>query len=61
MTGHNLMAMLALSGINMGKRLLAMIHFHQIGVKPVWQWRLIYWLAYKKIQAITFTSGFIRR
>jgi glycosyltransferase involved in cell wall biosynthesis len=60
MTGHNLMAMLALSGINLGKRLLA-IHFHHTGVKPVWQWRLIYWLAYKKFQAVTFPSDFIRK
>jgi glycosyltransferase involved in cell wall biosynthesis len=60
MTGHNLMAMLALGRLCRGRRLL-MIHFHHGGVKPAWQWRLIYRVAAARFAAIGFVSDFIRR
>lgn len=59
MTGHHLLAMLALGNLCRGKRLLA-IHFHHAGVKPLWQWRLIYRVACRRFQAITFPSDFVR-
>jgi glycosyltransferase involved in cell wall biosynthesis len=60
MTGHHLFAMLVLGDFCRGRRVLA-IHFHHAGVKPDWQWRLIYRLACARFQAITFPSDFIRR
>ena len=60
MTGHNLLAMLALRDVCKGRRLLA-IHYHHAGVKPLWQWRLIYAVAARRFQAVTFASDFIRR
>lgn len=60
MTGHNLLAMLGLGGLCRGRRLLA-IHFHHTGVRPAWQWRLIYRVAYNRFQAIVFPCDFIRR
>ena len=59
MTGHNLLAMSALNQINAKKRMLAM-HFHHKGVKPDWQWRLIYMAACRRFDAITYPSDFIR-
>lgn len=59
MTGHHLLSMLLLGGLCKGKRLLA-IHFHHAGVKPSWQWRLIYRVAYSRFQVITFPSDFVR-
>jgi glycosyltransferase involved in cell wall biosynthesis len=59
MTGHHLLAMLALGDLCRGKRILA-IHFHHTGVKPPWQWRLIYRIACSRFQAITFPSDFVR-
>ena len=59
MTGHHLLSMLAFGDLCEGRRLLA-IHFHHTGVKPPWQWRLIYRLACKRFKAITFPSDFIR-
>ncbi len=60
MTGHNLMAMLALGSLCKDRRLL-MIHFHHTGVKPAWQWRLIYRVAIARFAVIAFVSDFIRR
>lgn len=60
MTGHHLLAMLALGNLCSGRRLLA-IHFHHAGVKPPWQWRLIYRIACSRFQAIIFPSEFVRR
>jgi glycosyltransferase involved in cell wall biosynthesis len=60
MTGHNLLAMLALGDLCRGRRLL-MIHFHHTGVKPAWQWRLIYRVAIARFEAIGFPSDFIRK
>jgi glycosyltransferase involved in cell wall biosynthesis len=60
MTGHHLLAMPALGDFAKGRRILA-VHFHHTGVKPDWQWRLIYRLACAKFQAITFPSDFIRQ
>jgi glycosyltransferase involved in cell wall biosynthesis len=59
MTGHNLMAMIGLGDLCTSHRVLA-IHFHHTGVKPPWAWRLIYRLAEKRFQAITYPSDFIR-
>jgi glycosyltransferase involved in cell wall biosynthesis len=60
MTGHHMLAMLALGDFCQGRRVLA-VHFHHGGVKPEWQWRLIYRLARSRFQAITFPSDFIRQ
>jgi glycosyltransferase involved in cell wall biosynthesis len=60
MTGHNLLAMLAMGNLCRGRRLLK-IHFHHTGVKPAWQWRLIYRAALAQFSAVTFPSDFIRR
>ena len=60
MTGHNLLAMAVLGNVCQGRRVLA-VHFHHSGVKPQWQWRLIYRLACSRFQAITFPSDFIRQ
>ncbi len=59
MTGNNLMAMLALGALCRGRRVLA-VHFHHTGVKPAWQWRLIYRTACSRFPAGTFPSDFIR-
>lgn len=59
MTGHHLLSMLALGRLCKERRLLA-IHFHHTGVKPPWQWRLIYNVACKCFQAITYPSDFVR-
>ncbi len=60
MTGHNLLAMACLGDLCKGRRVLSM-HYHHTGAKAQWQWRLIYQLARRKFQAITFNSDFIRR
>ena len=60
MTGHHLLAMPALGDFASGHRILA-IHFHHTGVKPRWQWQLIYRLACNRFQAITFPADFIRQ
>ena len=59
MTGHNLLAMLSLGELCRNRRLL-MIHFHHTGVKPAWQWRLIYRAAVARFAAVAFPSDFIR-
>jgi len=59
MTGHNLLAMLALGDLCRNRRVL-MMHFHHTGVKPAWQWRLIYRAAVGRFAAIGFPSDFIR-
>ncbi len=60
MTGHHLLASIALGDFCRGHRLLA-VHFHHAGVKPRWQWRLIYRLAARRFTAVTFPCDFIRR
>jgi glycosyltransferase involved in cell wall biosynthesis len=60
MTGHNLLAMEALGSICGPRRALS-IHFHHTGVKPAWQWRLIYRSALRHFSAIMFPTDFIRR
>lgn len=59
MTGHNLLAMLALGDLCRGRRILA-VHFHHTGVKPSWQWRIIYRIACSCFKAVTFPCDFIR-
>jgi glycosyltransferase involved in cell wall biosynthesis len=60
MTGHHLLAMLGL-GQDLHENSVLTIHFHHTGVKPLWQWRMIYRLAGARFRAITFPSDFIRR
>jgi len=60
MTGHNLLATLALGNQCRGRRILA-IHFHHAGTKGKRQWQLIYRLACKQFDAITFPCDFIRK
>jgi len=60
MTGHNLLAMLALGDTCRGRRVLA-LHYHHTDVKPAWQWRLVYRAALRRFKAITFPSDFVRR
>jgi glycosyltransferase involved in cell wall biosynthesis len=60
MTGHHLLAMLGLRGAWHEHSTLA-IHFHHTGVKPLWQWRMIYRVAGARFRAITFPCDFIRR
>jgi glycosyltransferase involved in cell wall biosynthesis len=60
MTGHHLLSMIAIGDLCAGRRVLA-VHFHHSGVKPDWQWRLIYRLACKRFRAITFPSEFVRK
>jgi glycosyltransferase involved in cell wall biosynthesis len=59
MTGHNLLATLALGDLAVGRRVLS-IHYHHEGVCPDWQWRLIYKSACSRFQAITFASDYVR-
>ncbi len=58
MIGHNLMAMLATSGRWHRHKILSM-HFHHVGVKPNWAWRIIYALAVRQFRSIVFPSRFI--
>ncbi len=58
MIGHNLMAMLAAGNKWRGRRILC-IHFHHEGVKPDWQWRMIYSVAVRRFRAIVFPSKFV--
>lgn len=60
MTGHNLCAMLALGHMARNNRVLY-IHYHHTGVKPEWEWRMIYRLACRQFQTVAFVSDFIRR
>jgi glycosyltransferase involved in cell wall biosynthesis len=60
MTGHNLLASLALGDLAIDRRVLS-IHFHHEGVCPDWQWRLIYKTACTRFQTITFATDFIRK
>ena len=60
MTGHHLLAMLGLKQ-DWNERSVLTIHFHHAGVKPNWQWRMIYRIAGARFRAITFPSDFIRR
>ena len=59
MTGSHLLTMIALGDLCTGRRVLAQ-HFHHTGVKPDWQWRLIYRIACSRFQTITFPSDFVR-
>jgi glycosyltransferase involved in cell wall biosynthesis len=59
MTGHNLMAQLALGHYCRGRRVLA-IHFHHEGVMPARRWRMVYRQACSQFEFITFPSSFIR-
>ena len=60
MTGHHLLASLALGNFCKGHRVLA-IHYHHTGVKSRWQWQLIYRVACRRFDAITFPCNFIRK
>jgi glycosyltransferase involved in cell wall biosynthesis len=60
MTGHHLLAMFGL-GQDWHERSVLTIHFHHAGVKPLWQWKMIYRVAKARFRAITFPCHFIRR
>lgn len=60
MTGHNLMAMIGLGRFCRGRRVLAQ-HFHHTGVKSGLVWKLIYAVANRRFDAITFPCDFIRQ
>lgn len=59
MTGHHCLTFVAMSAARWHRKVLAIHHYHT-GVKPAWQWRLIYRLARSRFSAITFPSDFIR-
>jgi glycosyltransferase involved in cell wall biosynthesis len=58
MTGHNLIGMLALSGLSCKRRILTW-HYHHRGVKASWMWRLIYRVAAAQFSAIVYPSRYI--
>jgi glycosyltransferase involved in cell wall biosynthesis len=60
MHGHNLAAMLALGNLCRERRVLC-LHFHHTGVKPEWQWRMVYRVALKQFPVVTYPTDFIRR
>jgi len=60
MIGHNLMASIAIGNRWKQHRSLS-IHYHHKGVKPLWQWRLIYAIAALQFRAVVFVSDFIMR
>jgi glycosyltransferase involved in cell wall biosynthesis len=60
MTGHHLLTSLALGNFCKGRRVLA-IHFHHAGVKPRWEWQIIYRIACERFDAVTFPCDFIRQ
>jgi glycosyltransferase involved in cell wall biosynthesis len=60
MTGHHLLASLALGDFCKGHRILT-IHYHHGGVKSQWQWQLIYRIACQRFNVITFPCDFIRK
>lgn len=57
-TGHNLLATLAIHSD--AKPKILCVHFHHEGVKPSWQWKLFYRIAFKKYDAIFFITEYIR-
>jgi len=59
MSGHNMSAFAALTGIQC-KRKILFIHFHHEGVKRAWEWKLIYASAMRIFPRIAFASDFIR-
>lgn len=58
MVGHNLMAMVAIGSLCRDHRVLC-IHYHHPGVKPDWQWRLIYSVAARQFRKVLFVSDYI--
>lgn len=60
MTGHHLLASLAIGDFCEDNRILT-IHYHHGGVKSRWQWQLIYRIACRRFQTITFPCDFIRK
>jgi glycosyltransferase involved in cell wall biosynthesis len=60
MIGHNLMASIAIGNRWKQHRSLS-IHYHHKGVKPLWQWRLIYAIAALQFRTVVFVSDFIMR
>lgn len=60
MTGHNLMASVAILPALKARRVVLSVHFHHTGVKPAAAWRLIYRVALMSAGAVTFPCAFIR-
>lgn len=59
MTGHNLMASLALPAKGRRRRVLAM-HYPHRGVMRDWHWRLLYRVVMARFDSITYPSDFVR-
>ena len=59
LTGHHFLTSLAVARTRVSRKILC-VHFHHLGVKPAWQWRIIYRLASRQFDAITFPSDFVR-
>lgn len=59
MTGPTLTGILALPERRRHPRIL-MVHFHHQGVHPDWTWRLLYRLALRRFDHVTFPSDFVR-
>jgi glycosyltransferase involved in cell wall biosynthesis len=60
MIGHNLMASVAIGNRWKNHRMLS-IHYHHQGVKPAWQWRLIYAISAFQFRIIAYVSDYIMR
>jgi len=59
MHGHNAAATMALGDLCRGKKIL-FVHYHHAGVKPRWQWRVIYQMAVRRFSLIAFVSDYVR-
>jgi glycosyltransferase involved in cell wall biosynthesis len=59
MSGPNMAAFAALVGLKCKRRIL-FVHYHHVGVKPRWQWQIIYASATRIFEKIAFCSDFIR-
>jgi len=60
MTGHNLVAMLALVGFGANRRVMAIHYHHFENSQYRWRWWMFYSLAARVFDHVTFVSGFIR-
>ena len=60
LTGHNLIASIGIWGVGPKSRIMAM-HYHHEGVMPSWRWRLIYRVANRQFQKITYPSDYVRK
>jgi len=61
MTGHNLVAAMALANVSEGRKILAIHCYHFEPGARSWHWPLVYSVADRVFDHITFASEFIRR